>query len=99
MSQISEDEILGMTFLITHKCTMGFMQLVPQVYGKELTCIDRHGRLLLINIHVTRAVVVASWTEINIQSLPENFYLMRLIKGQLGNLPISSSMNRAGENG
>lgn len=80
---INEDAILGRPFLIGHKCSMDFAQLVLQVDSKELTCTDGSGWLLLSNIQVARGVTVPSRTEMNIQCrvMAWNFCLMGLIEG------------------
>ena len=96
VSQISEDAILGMPFLVAHNCSMDFNQPVVQVDGRKLTCTDRHGRLLLSNLQVTREVVVPPRTEMNIQCrvAAKNFSPVGLIEGNPGGLPVASSLNR-----
>ena len=58
VSRINEDAILGMPFLVAHNCAMEFDQPVVRVDGKKLKCTDRHGRLLVSSVQVTRELVV-----------------------------------------
>lgn len=85
VSRISEDAILGMLFLATHKCSMDFARPVLRVDGIELTYTDRHGILLVSNIQVTQAVVIPPWTKTTIQCrvTTQNFCPMGLAEGHL----------------
>ena len=50
ISQISEDAILGMPFLVERRCAMDFQRPVLQIDGHEIKCTDRQGRLLANSI-------------------------------------------------
>ena len=58
VSRINEDAILGMPFLVAHNCSIEFHQPVIQVDGRKLKCTDRHGRLLISSVQVTRELIV-----------------------------------------
>lgn len=83
LSHISKDAILGMPFLVAHYCTMEFKRPILRVEGKELTCSDRHGHLLLSKIQIMREVVVTLQIEMMIQCqvTAQNFRPVRLTEG------------------
>lgn len=95
ISQINEDAILGMPFLTSHGCTMEFGHPTVIVDGRELTCTDRHGRLLISHVHVVKRQVIAPGTEaallcrLSIHNHPP----LGLIESQSSELPIASSLN------
>ena len=98
VSRISEDAILGMPFLVAHNCAMEFNQSTVQVDGKRLKCTDRHGRLLVSSVQVTRELVVPPRTEMTVpcRVTTQNFCPLGVIERQTDGLPIATSLNRPG---
>lgn len=62
-SRLSEDAILGMSCLTARNCYLEFARPVLLVDGREFTCTDRHGRLLISDVQVTREVLIPYRTE------------------------------------
>ena len=54
ISQINEDAILGMPFLVEHRCAMDFHRPILKLDGQEVKCTDRQGRLLANHIQAIR---------------------------------------------
>lgn len=63
VSRVSENAILGMPFLHTDNCSLDFAQPVSSVTGKELTCTDRHEKMLVSTVQVTCEVVIPAIME------------------------------------
>lgn len=63
---ITDDAILGISFLREHECTLEFSKSVLTVGKLELPCVDRYGRQLVTKIQVYRTVHVAPGKECNI---------------------------------
>lgn len=101
LSRISEDAILGMSFLTYHDCSMDFEQPMLQVDEQELTGTDRHGKLLLSNEQVVREVGFPTRTEMNVQRrvTTKNHNHVVLIESQSGVLPVATSLNQPRSNG
>ena len=63
VSQINEDAILGMPFLVERRCAMDFHRPILRLDGHEVKCTDRQGRLLANNIQAIRGEVLPPETE------------------------------------
>ena len=58
ISQINEDAILGMPFLVDRQCKMDFRRPVLLLDGHEVKCTDRQGRMLANQIQAVRREVL-----------------------------------------
>ena len=89
VSRINEDAILGMPFLVAHKCTMEFNQPIVQVGSRKLECTDRHGRLLVSSVQTTRGLVVPPRTEMAVPSRvnTRKFCPLEVIEGRTDRPP------------
>ncbi|XP_067943127.1 uncharacterized protein [Watersipora subatra] len=67
VSQISEDTILGMPFVMAHQCLMEFARPMVKVDGKPLACTDRAGKLLQNKVQLIRDLVVSARTEVAVR--------------------------------
>ena len=54
VSQIDEDAILGMPFLVEHHCAMEFRKPVLQLDGQEVRCTDRQEKMLDSHVQAAR---------------------------------------------
>jgi len=54
VSHMKEDAILGMPFLEKHRCPKDFLESAVMMAGKELACVDRFGRPLLVRVQVPK---------------------------------------------
>ena len=101
VSRINEDAILGMPFLVAHNCSMEFQQPIIQVDGHKLKCTDRHGRLLISSVQITKELVVPPRTEMAVpcRVTTRNFCPLGVIEGQTDGLPVATSLNRPGAHG
>ena len=66
VSQLNEDAILGMPFLTAHSCRMEFDRPVISLRGKELTCTDKHGRLMIAKVQAWKSTVIQPGTEVSV---------------------------------
>lgn len=100
VSQRSEDTILGMPFFTTHNCSLDFAGSVLLVDGKALTCTDRHWRMLMNSVWMTREVGIPSETEATLlcRVTIRNYSSLGLIKGHSEHLPVATNLNRPQEN-
>lgn len=87
VNQISEDTILGMPFLITQNSHLHFVQPILLVDGRELTCTDRHGRLLMSNVQVIQTALLCRVTA-------RNFCPLSLVESHPEYLPFVTSLSR-----
>jgi len=55
ISQLEEDDILGMPFLKRQGCCIDFIKSAILMAGKELTCVDKSGRPLVGGVQVVRS--------------------------------------------
>ena len=80
---------------------MEFDQPAVQIDGKKLKCMDRHGRLLVSSVQVTREVVVPPRTEMAVpcRVTTRNFCPLGVIEGRKDGLPVAASLNRPGVQG
>ena len=63
ISQINEDAILGMPFLIAQHCAIDFGRPVLRMGDRELVCTDRHGRVLVSRVQLLREGTIPPDTE------------------------------------
>lgn len=71
-----------------------------QIHGRELICTNRHGRLPLSNIQVTRAVVILPRTKMALcRVTAKDFCLLGLVEGWLESLPVATNLNWPQKNG
>ena len=64
ISQISEDAILGMTFLTNYDCRIEVTKPVVTFGGRELVCTDWYGRLMASWVQTIRKVTIPPKTEV-----------------------------------
>ncbi|XP_067929672.1 uncharacterized protein [Watersipora subatra] len=90
-----------MPFFVAHQCSLEFEQPVVRVYGRQLVCTDRHGRLLQSKVPVIKGVVVPARTEMAIHChiTTQNYCPMKLIEGFPDGPPVASSLNKPGPKG
>ncbi|XP_067945087.1 uncharacterized protein [Watersipora subatra] len=101
VSQISEDAILGMPFLISHKCQIEFGRPVISLGNRQLTCTDKYGRIMVSNVHAWKKVTIPPLSEVRVTGKisARNYVPMGLIEGSDPHLPVACSLNRPGEGG
>ena len=63
ISQINEDVILGMPFLVDRHCSMDFRKPIIKLDGHELKCTDRQGRLLSNHIQTGKGEILPPESE------------------------------------
>lgn len=56
--QIREDTILGIPFLVEHRCVMRFGSPTIEVEGQKLACTDRQGHALQSGVRVMHGVMI-----------------------------------------
>lgn len=95
-SRVSENVVLGMPLSTAHNCSLEFSRLVLLVNGRELTCTDRHERVLMSSVQVTAEPVIPPQTETALlcQATARNFCLLGLVEGYQEHIPIATSLNR-----
>ena len=78
----------AMPFLVAHNCSMEFHQPIIQVDGQKLKCTDRHGRLLISSVQITKELVVPPRTEMAVpcRVTTRNFCPLGVIEGQTNGL-------------
>ena len=67
VSQIREDAILGMPFLVARDCTMSFERPVVTLEGRELPCTDGYGQMLASKVQVPRSITLMPDAGKNVQ--------------------------------
>lgn len=67
VSRISVEAILGMPFLAAHNCHLNFAKPVLRIDGRELTCTDRHGRLMMRNIQLLQKLTLPLRTNMTLR--------------------------------
>ena len=101
ISQISEDAILGMPFLVDRKCTMDFSRPVVQLDGQEIKCTDRQGRLLSNSVQAVRGGVIPPESEKTLlcRVTSRNYCPLGLVEALPGGVPLAASLNQPDEKG
>ena len=100
VSQISEDAILGMPFLISHNCNIEFSQPVISLRDRKLTCTDKYGRLMVSKVH-TWKVTIPPLSEIRVAGRisASNYVPVGMIEGSDLHIPVAYSLNQPGDKG
>ena len=101
ISQISEDAILGMPFLVERRCTMDFHRPVLKLDGQEVKCTDRQGRLLANHIQAIKGEVLPPESEKTIMCrvTSRNFCPLGLVEALPEGVPLATSLNQPNEKG
>ena len=63
VSKITDDAILGMSFLEKMGCTLNFDRHILNINDKELLCVDRTGTLLSNKVQILKDAVIPASTE------------------------------------
>ena len=98
---ISEDAILGMPFLTDHGCSLDFSRPTLKLAGRELTCTDRHGRLLLSKVQILRDTMLPPNTEVLVNGKvnSQNFFPLGVVEAQQDGPMLAASVSRPDEKG
>jgi hypothetical protein len=95
ISQISEDIILGMPFLVKNKCEIKFERPILTMGDRELVCTDKHGRLLICKVQVPRKLELLPGRETTTKCrlVAQNFCPLGTIERQSDDILIAASLN------
>ena len=101
VSQISEDIILGMPFIANHNCSIDFHSTRVMVDGRQIECMDRHGRQLTSSVQLVRETTIPPETEMTLQcrvtaKMP---CPIGLIEGRTDGLCLATSVNQPDSQG
>ena len=101
ISQISEDAILGMPFLVERQCAMDFKRPVLQISGQEVKCTDCQGRLLANSIQAVRQEVLPPESEKTIlcRVNSHNYCPLGVVEALPEGVPIAASLNQPDKRG
>ena len=101
ISQINEDAILGMPFLVERKCAMDFQRPVLMLNGQEVKCTDRQGRLLANRIQAVRGEVIPPESEKTIlcKVTSRNYCPVGLVEALPEGVPLAASLNQPNDKG
>ena len=101
ISQINEDAILGMPFLVERKCAMDFQRPVLMLNGQEVKCTDRQGRLLANRIQAVRGEVIPPESEKTIlcKVTARNYCPVGLVEALPEGVPLAASLNQPNDKG
>ena len=101
ISQISEDAILGMPFLVERRCAMDFKRPVLKIDGQEVKCTDRQGRLLANSIQAVRQEVLPPESEKTIlcRVTSHNYCPLGIVEALSEGIPIAASLNQPNQKG
>ena len=101
VSQISEDAILGMPFLVEQGCSMDFTKPVIQLGGHEVKCTDRLGRLLFNRIQALKGEVIPPRSEVTLlcRVASKSYCPVGLVEPLPGGVPLATSLNQPDEKG
>ena len=101
ISQINEDAILGMPFLVEHRCAMDFHRPILKLDGQEVKCTDRQGRLLANHIQAIRGEVLPPESEKTIMCrvTSRNYCPIGLVEALPEGVPLAASLNQPNEKG
>ena len=94
VSQINEDIILGMPFLVKHECQMLFDKPLLRMGDRELACTDRYGRLLACKVQVFRKITLAPEAETTIRCkvVAQNYAPLGLIEKNADGVLVATSV-------
>ena len=95
ISQLNEDAILGMPFLVERQCKMDFRRPVLLLDGQEIKCTDRQGRLLSNHIQAVRRKVLPPESEKTIlcRVTSRNYCPTGLVEALPEGVPLAASLN------
>ena len=101
VSQISEDAILGMPFLVEQGCSMDFTKPVIQLGGQEVKCTDRLGRLLFNRIQALKGEVILPRSEVTLlcRVASKSYCPVGMVEPLPGGVPLATSLNQPDEKG
>jgi hypothetical protein len=101
ISKIKEDAILGMPFLVAHRCAIEFQKPALVVDGISILCTDRHGRQLASSIQVVRDTSIPPGTEILItcRVTSKSYSPQGVVEGTDSRLLVAASISRPGKKG
>ena len=101
VSQISEDAILGMPFLVEQGCSMDFTKPVVQLGGHEVKCTDRLGRLLFNRIQAMRGRTIPPKSEAVVlcRVASKSYCPVGIVEALPGGVPLATSLNQPNEKG
>ena len=101
ISQINEDAILGMPFLVERRCSMDFSKPVLRLDGQEVKCTDRQGRLLTNHIQAIRRETLPPRSEKTIlcRVTSRNFCPLGMVEALPEGVPVATSLNRPNQQG
>jgi transposase InsO family protein len=100
-SQISEDVILGMPFLVKNRCEMKFEKPILNMGDRELICTDKMGRLLMWKVQVPKKLELLPGKETTTKCrlVAKNFSPIGTIERQSDDVLIAASVNAPNEKG
>ena len=86
VSRISEDVILGMPFLANHSCSIDFHSTRVVVDGRQIKCMERHGRQLTSFVQLVKETTIPPEMEMTPQCwvTSKTPCSIGLIEGQTG---------------
>ena len=101
VSYLKEDAILGMPFLTKYQCTLDFQRSTVNVAGRDLRCVDKHGRPLVSGVQVIRDSVIPGRSQANLQCRVtcRDAPSLGIMEGDHGGIHVASSLNTLDEKG
>ena len=101
VSQINEDAILGMPFLVERRCSMDFKKPVIELDGQEIKCTDRLGRLLSNHVQAVRGGTLPPESEKTLlcKVTSRNYCPLGIVEPLAEGVPLAASLNRPDERG
>jgi len=101
ISPLEEDAILGMPFLKRHRCRIDFSKSAVLMAGKELTCVDKSGRLLAGNVQAVCKCTIPGRSRATIHCRVNDSRLSGLgvVEGAHASIQLASSLNRLTDRG
>ena len=101
ISQINEDAILGMPFLVDRHCSMDFRKPIIQLDGHELKCTDRQGRLLSNHIQTVKGGTLPPESERTMlcRVTSRNYCPMGIVEALPDGVLLAASLSRPDDKG
>ncbi|XP_067949880.1 uncharacterized protein [Watersipora subatra] len=98
---LKEDAILGMPFLVDHRCEMDFQQPTLVVNGQRLVCTDREGRPLVSKMQILRTTTLPPQSEILVggRLTTTSYQPVGLIEGANQKYMVAASLLQPDERG
>jgi len=96
VSQLKKYAILGMLFLRKHGCHINFSKSATVMAGRELTCVDKFGRLLVGGVQVVRRCTIPSRSRVTINCKVNSRWISGLgvVEGVNSSIQLVSSLNQ-----